>query len=419
MLGLTAFHPLRPFGCSTAAADRAGRALLSALLAHAAAIGLRLALLGTAAFGPLTLLLSARPFAFHVPPPLLVRGSTLLPLRCWLAALLLLPTLLIRGTTLRLGLLLAATLLLTLLRRLLALPLRRLLALLLSSTLLIRGTTLRLGLLLAATLLLTLLRRLLALLLRRLLALLLSSALLIRGTTLRLGLLLAATLLSLLRLPLLRRRLALLLLNGALCSTRRIVTEATAFARGQRLQLRRPLRRPDLVAGFAHNRLGAETTAAEILRTQFDRAWDRRRPRQHPWPHIKCADGTPDVGRDHRRRNPRIDGEVATFAQNHGLVHHDRVAHEGRIVAHRENDRGKSRSSDEVACAREYPHIGLVAIFDDEVVGGQRRPADIVSAVPPLYKARPPFVARDPRPTEVGVIDPATIVIGRPAPIGF
>src|SRR5262249_18546007 len=75
---------------------------------------------------------------------------------------------------------------------------------------------------------------------------------------------------------------------------------------------------------------------------------------------------------------------------------------------------------DEITRPDEDPEARRFAILHDNVVGRQRGPTDdIVIALSPLHPGRAPFLARDPAPCKLLVVDPATIVIGHPAPARF
>jgi hypothetical protein len=67
----------------------------------------------------------------------------------------------------------------------------------------------------------------------------------------------------------------------------------------------------------------------------------------------------------------------------------------------------------------EGPIRRFVVVFIDHVIGRQRRPADISVATAPIDPGRTPIVARHPEPSEAALENPAAIVIGHPAPIGF
>jgi hypothetical protein len=225
-------------------------------------------------------------------------------------------------------------------------------------TLLLGAATLGLRrLLLSLTLLLRLLCRLLR---RRLLALLLLRPLLLALLLRRLLLLLFPCCRSLSGGR--RRRIAA---RGA----RRIVAQPPLLAGAKRLELRHAARRPNSVLRLPHRHLAAQISAANVLGTDLDRSRDLRRARQDARAHLEGAYRTSDGGCDDRGRDARIDGEAPAIAQQHGLVHHDGLAQEDRIVAQRQNHPGETRSGNEIADPDENPYIGPLAKLDHYLVG--------------------------------------------------
>ena len=127
--------------------------------------------------------------------------------------------------------------------------------------------------------------------------------------------------------------------------------------------------RPNSVLRLPHRHLAAEISAANVLGTDLDRSRDLRRARQDARAHLEGAYRTSDGGCDDRGRDARIDGEAPAIAQQHGLVHHDGLAQEDRIVARRQNHPGETRSGNEIAHADENPYIGPLAKLDHDLVG--------------------------------------------------
>src|SRR5216683_5642429 len=122
-------------------------------------------------------------------------------------------------------------------------------------------------------------------------------------------------------------------------------------------------------------------------------------------------------GRDIGRRNAGIDGEARSI-----VAHRNRAVHRHGVLETvgpprwRQQD-GRDAGCDQIARLYETPELRI--ILDHDIVGGQRRPADILVATAPIDPCGTPFVPRNPYPTVIGVEIPPTVVVRDPAPIGF
>src|SRR5262249_31414927 len=113
---------------------------------------------------------------------------------------------------------------------------------------------------------------------------------------------------------------------------------------------------------FAERNDGGRRTAARSMSGSSLRA------------HLKGAEWSSNGCSDNRRSNPWVDREHgATLTKHHRLVHHRSLADENVLLARRQNDAHETRR-DKIAGSHENPHIGLVAIFDHDLIGWQRRP---------------------------------------------
>jgi hypothetical protein len=174
------------------------------------------------------------------------------------------------------------------------------------------------------------------------------------------------------------------------------------------------------VLRFTHRYLSAlSSSLSKILWTYFHRTRNRRGSRQDARPHLKGAQWPSNRCSDNRRSNPWVDGHRgATLTKHDRLVHHHSLADENVLLARRQNDAHETRC-DEILGPHENPHIGLVAIFDHDLVGRQRRPTDILSSSPPLHPSRAPFPSSDPNPSQFAIEDPASVMESDPAPVVF
>src|SRR5262249_51237146 len=150
------------------------------------------------------------------------------------------------------------------------------------------------------------------------------------------------------------------------------------------------------VLRFTHRRLSAlSSSLSNILWAYFHRTRNWRGSRQDARPHLKGAEWPSNGCGDNRRSDPRIDREDwATLTNHDRLVHDHGVADEDVLLARRQNDAHETRR-DKIAGSHENPHIRLVAIFDHDLLGRQRRPTDVLSSSPPLHPPRAPFLASD------------------------
>src|SRR5262249_85766 len=108
----------------------------------------------------------------------------------------------------------------------------------------------------------------------------------------------------------------------------------------------------------------------------------------------------------------------ATLTKHDRLVHDHGLADEDVLLARRQNDAHETRR-DEIAGPHENPHIGLVAIFDHDLVGWQRRPTHVLSSASPLPPSRAPFLSSYPTPSQFAIEDPAPVMESDPAPVVF
>jgi hypothetical protein len=168
--------------------------------------------------------------------------------------------------------------------------------------------------------------------------------------------------------------------------------------------------------GFAHN-LADTLAAAEIIRSHDDRAGQICRARKYARRDFMAWNRSAISSRNVGRRNARIHPKSAIPELNRS-VHDGRVAEKDFALLPRQDNFGDARGN-EVALADEDPKLRTFAIFGYHVVGGQRRPADMLPAVAPLHPTGPPLVARNPHPAELIVESPTAIMVGHEAPLGL
>src|SRR5262249_33322766 len=171
---------------------------------------------------------------------------------------------------------------------------------------------------------------------------------------------------------------------------------------------------------FTHRYLSAlSLPLSKVLAAYYHRTRNRRGSRQDARAHLKGAEWPSNGCSDNRRSNPWVDREHgATLTQYDRLVHDHGLADQDVLLARRQNDAHETRC-DKIAGSHENPHIGLVAIFDHDLVGRQRCPTDILSSSPPLHPSRAPFPSSDPNPSQFAIEDPASVMESDPAPVVF
>jgi hypothetical protein len=149
----------------------------------------------------------------------------------------------------------------------------------------------------------------------------------------------------------------------------RIVTEPTPLTGGERLCWRHILAWLNDVLRFTHRYLSAlSSSLSKILWPYFHRTLNLRGSRQDARPHLKRAEWSSNCCCDNRWSNPWVDGDRgATLTPYDRLVHHNSLVDENVLLARRQNDAHET-GCDEIAGPHENPHIGLVAIFDHDLV---------------------------------------------------
>jgi hypothetical protein len=202
------------------------------------------------------------------------------------------------------------------------------------------------------------------------------------------------------------RRFTSALTNGA----RGIVTEPTPLAGGEWLCWRYISAWLNDVLRFTHRYLSAlSSSSSKILRAYFHRTLNVRGSRQDARPHLIGAEWSSNGCCYNRRSNPWIDCDrLATLTKHDRLVHDHGLADEDFLLARRQNDAHET-GCDEIAGPHENPHIGLVAIFDHDLVRRQRRPTDVLSSSPPLHPSRAPFPSSDPNPSQFAIEEVITL----------
>jgi hypothetical protein len=149
----------------------------------------------------------------------------------------------------------------------------------------------------------------------------------------------------------------------------RIVTEPTPLTGCERLCWRHILAWLNDVLRFTHRYLSAlSSSLSKILWPYFHRTLNLRASRQDARPHLKGAEWSCNCCCDNRWSNPWVDGDRgATLTHYDRLVHHNSLVDENVLLARRQNDAHET-GCDEIAGPHENPHIGLVAIFDHDLV---------------------------------------------------
>ena len=200
--------------------------------------------------------------------------------------------------------------------------------------------------------------------------------------------------------------------------TRRIVAKPPFLARAKRFRLRHVIGWTDDVLCLPDTRaFPLNAPAPEFFASHLNCALDPGGPSQYARAYLVRPQRPADRRSNEGWRNSRIDRDArAAVANDHGPVHHHGFADEYGPLAQRQNNRRDSRRS-EITRANEDPHIRFITIFDDDLVGGQRRPADVLRTTPPLNPCRRPLLCWHPNPAEIGIKHPAPVVIDDPAEV--
>jgi hypothetical protein len=164
----------------------------------------------------------------------------------------------------------------------------------------------------------------------------------------------------------------------------RVLAKAASFACRQGLRRWNSISRRYRASSFAHSGLAKELITpafAQPLVADLNCARNARCSGEHQRPHVKRANGPAHECRDDVRRDAGID-RIAVVAELVRAIDDRRIAEKDIVLARRHHDRGYIRR-DEVARLAENPIVGSAAIFDDDLLGGQRFPADISIAPAP------------------------------------
>ena len=127
--------------------------------------------------------------------------------------------------------------------------------------------------------------------------------------------------------------------------------------------------------------------------------------------------GSAARARDECRRNARIDRRAAAAVADR-TVDHARAPESAGAPRLRHHVTAPARRG-QIARRDEHPIGRVVVVLFNDLVGRQRRPADIIAAVAPIDPGRSPFIVRNPEPAERTVVRPAAVVEDHPAPIFF
>src|SRR5262249_47260641 len=126
-------------------------------------------------------------------------------------------------------------------------------------------------------------------------------------------------------------------------------------------------------------------------------------------------DGAAISSRNVGRRNAGIHPK-SSILQHNGSVDDDGLAEKDFALLPWQDDLGDAWRH-EVTLAHENPKLRTFAVFDDHLVGRQRRPTDMLPTVAPLHPTGPPLRPWYPYPAELVIRDPAAVMIGHQAPI--